>query len=129
MSQNPDSDEQWSKEHQADLPGMSFYFAKNGGTENIKASDLVLSYVRDDGSLETEGIGVLQENEQNEEITDASFTKTGTYQVALKEKVDADTEPVTIHDWVLYNIGAGRRRYCDRRISVWWHTGSRRNRQ
>lgn len=101
-SQNPDSDEQWSKEHQADLPGMSFYFAKNGGTENIKASDLVLSYVRDDGSLETEGIGVLRENEQNEEITDASFTKTGTYQVALKEKVDADTEPVTIH--VVYPV-------------------------
>ena len=88
-SQNPDSDEQWSKEHQADLPGMSFYFAKNGGTENIKASDLVLSYVRDDGSLETEGIGVLQENEKNAEITDASFTKTGTYQVFLKEKVDS----------------------------------------
>lgn len=95
-SANPDSDEQWSKEHQADLPGMSFYFAKNGGTENVKASDLVLSYVKDDGSLETEGIGALQENEKNAEITDASFTKTGTYQVDLKEKVDTDTEPVTI---------------------------------
>lgn len=96
-SQNPDSDEQWSKEYRADLPGMSFYFAKNSGTENVKASDLVLSYVKDDGSLETEGIGTLQENEKNAEITDASFTKTGTYQVALKEKVDTDTEPVTIY--------------------------------
>lgn len=101
-SSNPDSDEQWSKEHQADLPGMSFCFAKNSGTENVKASDLVLSYVKDDGSLETEGIGALQENEKNAEITDASFTKTGTYQVALKEKVDTDTELVTIN--VVYPV-------------------------
>ena len=101
-SANPDSDEQWSKEHRAELPGMSFYFAKNSGTENVKASDLVLSYVKDDGSLETEGIGTLQENEKNAEITDASFTKTGTYQVALKEKVDTDTEPVTIN--VVYPV-------------------------